>query len=85
MGSCPVAVQVVISRMGAGRPDMLCVKDKGPLQAARLLAGTLQDEEARKTWAEEARISAIVGTCPRSLREVRMRTASVLTTLRDVG
>ena len=53
------------------RPDVLCVKGLGPCKAIAKLAQGLGGSAACEAWAEEARISAIVGSCPRSLREVR--------------
>ena len=47
--------------------DEFNVEGLGPRQAASDLAATLVSDGARAVWYEEARMRAIVGSCPRSL------------------
>ena len=54
----------------ASRSEIIRTDDAGPTRVAAELARSFQDAEARAAWVEEARVSAIVGSCPRSKREV---------------
>ena len=49
--------------------NILCVKGKGPREAMRDLAAILTNDKARADWKEAARLAAIVGSCPKSMRE----------------
>ena len=42
---------------------------KGPREAMRDLATILTNDKARADWKEAARLAAIVGSCPKSMRE----------------
>ena len=58
------------------RTTIVCVRGKGPSKAMRELAVNLNSDQARAHWAEAARLAAIVGSCPKSIREAKsgMRT-----------
>ena len=53
------------------RTTILCVRDKGPCKAMKDLAVNLDSDQARAIWAEAARLAAIVGSCPKSIREAK--------------
>ena len=67
LGSHAAVVELVQN----SRPDVLCVWGLGPCKAFVRLAQGLGGSAAREAWAEEARKCAIVGSCPRSLRETK--------------
>ena len=51
--------------------DELCIDDLGPKKAAMNLAASFESEEIRAVWYQEARIRAIIGSCPRSLESAK--------------
>ena len=64
-------VDPVLEIVQEARTSVMCVRNKGPRQAMEELARTLNNDEARARWAEEARLAAIVGSCPKSKSEQR--------------
>ena len=48
--------------------QVLQIKDTKPIKALQVLEGAIgNDPEKRRQWLQEARIAAILGSCPRSL------------------
>lgn len=45
----------------------MCVKDKGPGAALWALTAKLSSKEEKAVWLEEARLAAILGSCPKSI------------------
>ena len=64
--------------------NILCVKGKGPREAMRDLATILTNDKARADWKEAARLAAIVGSCPKSMREASSGMRAWICFARDV-
>ena len=58
---------VIESAVAAGKRVSLDVKAIGPAQAVRRMSEQFPTENDRRVWEFEARVRAIVGSCPRSL------------------
>ena len=68
----PVADPALVL-LRASKQEVICAEMIGPTKLAAKLASSLRSAESKAAWAEEARASAIVGSCPRSQREVCWR------------
>ena len=71
-GERPVADPALVL-LRASEQEVICAEKIGPTKLAAKLASSLRSAESKAAWAEEARASAIVGSCPRSQREVCWR------------
>ena len=53
----------------ADRPSM-CIEGLGPRLALKRLAPDLNDRTAKRQWVEQARLKALLGSCPKTRKSV---------------